>query len=180
MADDITPANAGWYGLVVTALLPLVAAAFGWLGKWAERRRNEARQDRDVLVADLRSQLGDGKSEIALLREQNGQLRQLNERYRDDHAGCREDLTGLWGNYALLWDAAVRHIAAIRKLGGDVEDLPPRPEAPHRPPRQPETDFLRRTAAQGQTLLDEFHRQKAGDGGADNAGASGGAAGPCD
>jgi hypothetical protein len=178
VADEVMPGvNTGWLAAAFAALLPMVAAVFAWAGRQWEKRRDRGEKERDDLVTDLRGQLGDHKSEIALLREQNGQLRSLNERYRDDHAGCREDLTGLWGNYALLWDAAVRHLAAIRKLGGDVEDLPPRPEAPQRPPRQPDTDFLRRTAAQGQILLDEFHQQKAGGG---NAGQTGGAAGPCD
>jgi hypothetical protein len=179
VADDITPANAGaWYGLVATAALPLVAGAAAWLGKWFERRRNEDRQDRDLLVADLRGQVGDGKSEVALLREQNGQLRSLNDRYREEHAGCREDVVALWGSYNLLYDAAGRQVAALRKLGGEVPDLPPKPEPPPRPARLPETDFLRRTAAQGQTLIDEFHQRKAGDGGGGDAGAPGGAADP--
>jgi hypothetical protein len=156
-ADDAVPV-ATWAGVLAVAL-PAVFAVGGWLGKWLERQQQRAGLDRDARIADLKAQLAEKDKAIAT-REESCRLCRTQA---DDQVKTVIRLHEICGNFRALAEAAhgcmrlsnerLRHAnARLVKLGEAPEDVPDEPKLWF--PDRAEAEFLTRSVAQGQMIVE--------------------------
>lgn len=155
MADG--DGGAIWLGVggVVTAVITGVIALMSALHKNRQESQAGAVGQLERILSRVRRERD----------EQQGAIGRLHELYAECLAECAE----YRGLLLVLHAVAVRHSAALKKLGMEVEDVPPLPppreprrpadevDLPRREPRRPtdEAEFLKRTTEQNKRLAED-------------------------
>jgi hypothetical protein len=149
-------------GAVATALAPVLL----WAGKQWERRGQHAEVDRDARIADLKERLVEKDRHLAAKDQQIAAREEscrLCRTQADDQVKTVIRLHEICGNFRALAEAAhgcmrlsnerLRHAnARLVKLGEAPEDVPDEPKLWF--PDRAEAEFLTRSVAQGQMIVE--------------------------